>query len=141
LITKLAKGFFFITIAILVLGCVDFIPEKNEDAPPKELMKGQKPPKDIKLTSILYELAIAPETEKFAEEHSIFLDNHKVSVFISFDPASSNPEREKIIQKHSILVEKKSDDLLRALVPIDKLIPLSKESEIWSIRLPDRGKI
>ena len=129
-----------ITLAILVLACVDYTPEKNEDTPSKELLIGQKPPKEIKLTSILYELAIAPETEKYAKGHGIFLANSMVRVFISFNPASSNQERKNIIEKYKILFEKKSDHLLRALVPIDKLIPLSKESVIWSIRLPDRGK-
>jgi hypothetical protein len=37
------------------------------------------------------------------------------------------------------MVEKKSNDIYRALVPIDRLIPLSKESAVWSIRLPDRA--
>ncbi len=139
MITKFIKDLFLIILAIWILGCVDFIPEKNEDTSPKELMKGQKPPRDLKLSSILYELATDPETEKFAEEHSIILANSKVRVFISFDPASSNPEREKIIEKCNILVEKKSDYLLRVLIPIDKLIPLSKDSVIWSIRLPDKA--
>ncbi|MFC1882955.1 hypothetical protein ACFL2S_15900, partial [Thermodesulfobacteriota bacterium] len=71
--------------------------------------------------------------------HWIFLTKGKVKVFISFNPASSNSERDKLAESYNFMVEKKSNDLLRALVPIDSLIPLSKESVVWSIRLPDRA--
>ena len=43
-----------------------------------------------------------------------------------------------MVEKYKLAIEKKSNDLLRVLVPIDGLIPMSKESIIWSIRLPDR---
>jgi hypothetical protein len=62
----------------------------------------------------------------------------RARVFIFFDPASSGPDREKIVEKYQLIVEKKSNDLLRALVPINALIPLSKESVIGSIKLPDK---
>lgn len=141
------KSLLLIILAILFLGCVtttkkdssvvSSLPEKKDTLP--GLNEEHKPPKELKLTSILYELAVAPEPENFAKEHAIFLAKGKVSVFISFNPASSNSEREKLAENYNIVVEKKSNDLLRAFVPIDRLIPLSKESVIWSIRLPDRA--
>jgi len=97
-----------------------------------------KPPTDLKLTSVLYELTIAPDKERFAQEHGIFLSKGAVRVFISFDPASSDSERKELFPIYHIVVEKKADNLFRALVPIDSLIPLSKEFSIWSIRLPDK---
>ncbi len=143
------KSLLLIILAILFLGCVtttkkdssvvSSLPEKKEDTFSEGLKEGHKPPKVLKLTSILYELAVAPEPENFAKEHDIFLAKGKVRVFICFNPASSNSEREKLAENYNIVVEKKSNDLLRALVPIDRLIPLSKESVIWSIRLPDRA--
>jgi hypothetical protein len=112
-------------------------PEKKDTLP--GLNEEHKPPKELKLTSILYELAVAPEPENFAKEHDIFFTEGKVRVFISFNPASSNSERDQLAENYNMVIEKKSNDLLRALVPIDRLIPLSKESIIWSIRLPDRA--
>ena len=143
------KSFLLITLAILFLGCltitkkdsnaVSSLPEKNEDTFADGIKEGHKPPKGLKLSSILYELAVAPEPEKFAKKYDIFLTEGKVRVFISFNPASSNSERDKLAENYNFMVEKKSNDLLRALVPIDRLIPLSKESVVWSIRLPDRA--
>jgi hypothetical protein len=141
------KSLHLIILAILFLGCltitkkdsnaVSSLPEKNEDTFADGIKEG--PPKGLKLSSILYELAVAPEPEKFAKKHDIFLTTGKVRVFISFNPASSNSERDKLAENYNFMVEKKSNDLLRALVPIDRLIPLSKESVVWSIRLPDRA--
>ena len=135
-------------LAILLLDCVTtakndrnvihYLPEKKEDTLTGEFKAKRKPPRELKLTSILYELAIASEPENFAKQHDIFLSNGRVRVFIFFDPASSSSEREKIVENYKLVFEKKSNALLRALVPIDGLIPMSKESIIWSIRLPDR---
>ena len=142
------KRLLVILFAMLAIGCVttsdkkdsntvNTRPDKKEGPLPK--VKGvSKPPKELKLTSVLYELAIAPDKERFAKENDIFLSKGTVRVFISFDPVSPNSEREKLVKTYNIVVEKKSNNLLRGLVPIDRLIPLSKESSIWSIRLPDR---
>lgn len=142
------KRLLLMILAILLLDCVTtakndrnvihYLPEKKEDTLTGEFKAKRKPPRELKLTSILYELAIASEPENFAKEHDIFLSNGRVRVFIFFDPASSRSEREKIVENYKLVFEKKSNALLRALVPIDGLIPMSKESVIWLIRLPDR---
>jgi hypothetical protein len=94
--------------------------------------------KGQKLSSILYDLAIAPDPEYFAKKHDIVLDKDRVRVFIFFEPSSSDPDRKKILNDHGIIIEKSSADLTRGLVPVDHLISLSEESVIRSIRLPDR---
>ncbi len=109
------------------------VPEKK-----KGFEEKVKRPEGLKLSSILYQLAVAAEPEFFAKQHDIFLYKDRARVFIFFDPASSGPDREKIVEKYQLIVEKKSIDLLRALVPINALIPLSKESVIGSIKLPDK---
>jgi len=141
------KAFLVILLAFLILGCatstekdsgaVENPPEKRDTVP--AVHERHKPPKELKLTSILYELAIAPEPERFAKEHGISLTNGKVRVFISFNPNSLRPERDRLAEHYTIVVEKKDDTLIRALVPVERLIALSKESVIWSIRLPDRA--
>ena len=141
------KSLLLILLPFLILGCmtttekyssVDTIVHE-EKGPAPGLPEGHKPPKELKLTSILYELAIASETERFAKEHGISLANGKVRVFIFFNPDSSNSERDRLAENYTIVVEKKADTLVRALVPVDRLIALSKETVIWSIRLPDRA--
>jgi hypothetical protein len=142
------KRLLVIILSILLLDCAittkndhnvaNYLPGKKKDTPTGEVKTNCKPPRELKLTSILYELAIASEPENFAKQHDIFLSNGWVRVFIFFNPASSRPEREKIVENYKIAIEKKSKDLLRALLPINTLIPISKEPIIWSIRLPDR---
>lgn len=97
-----------------------------------------KLPGNLKLTSILYKLAIASEPDKFAKQHGIILSNGRVRVFIFLNPASSSSEMEKMIENHKVTVEKKSNDLLRVLLPINTLIPISHEPIIGSIDLPDQ---
>ena len=94
--------------------------------------------KKQKLSSMLYELAISPDHEYFAKKHNIFLSEDRIKVYISFDPDVIVSEEETIFKEYHIMIEKKSNGLIRALVPINKLIPLSEESGIRSIRLPDR---
>jgi len=142
------KRLLLIILTILLLNCVTtakndrnvihYLPEKKENTLTGEFKAKRKPPRELKLTSILYELAIASEPENFAKQHDIFLSNGRVRVFIFFNPASSSSEREKIFENYKIAIEKKSNDLLRALLPINTLIPISQEPIIWSIRLPDR---
>jgi len=94
--------------------------------------------KGQKLSSILYDLAISPDPEYFAKKHDISLENNRVRVFIFFEPTASGPDRKKVLEGHGIMIEKSSADLTRGLVPVDHLIPLSEESVIRSIRLPDK---
>jgi hypothetical protein len=114
---------------------------QQTDIPQKE-SEPLKPPREFaKLSSILYELTLAKDWENFAEQHDIFLTDGKVRVFIIFDPASQSSEREELIKSYSITIEKKSKDLLRALVSINALTALSLEPIIWSINLPDKPVI
>ena len=123
------KRFIFIIAAVFFLGCTAIA---QKDYPE------DKPPERLKMSSILYDLAVDPDPENFANKHNIFFHKNRVKVFIYFDPASSGLDREKIIEKYKLIVEKKSKDLARALVPVNVLIPLSRESVIWSIKLPDK---
>jgi hypothetical protein len=142
------KKLFLTILAVMLAGCVtnsendlniaNSVPEKKEKRFPQEFNKQHKPPGGVKLTSVLYELASAPDPENFAKEHNIFLSIGGVRVYISFDPDSSISKREKIIEDYNIVIEKKAGNLARALVPVNRLISLSKESIIWSIKLPNR---
>ncbi len=120
------------------LNIAKSVPEKKKKRFPKEFNKQHKPPGGLKLTSVLYELASAPDPENFAKKHNIFLSKERVRVYISFDPDSSTSKREKILENYIIVIEKKAGSLSRALVPVNRLISLSKESIIWSIKLPNR---
>jgi hypothetical protein len=94
--------------------------------------------KKQKLSSILYGLATSPDTHNFAKKHHIFLDKDRVRVFIFFEPSAPDLTRKKILNDHGITIEKSAAELTRGRVPVDQLIPLSDESGIRSIRLPDK---
>jgi hypothetical protein len=139
---------FLIILAVILAGCVanserdlnvaNSITEKKEKTLPKEFYKEHKPPEGVSLSSVLYELAVAPDPDIFAKEHNIFLTKGSVKVYILFDPGSSISERKKIIKNYNILIEKKAGNLSRALVPVNRLIPLSNEPVIQSIKLPNK---
>jgi len=142
------KKLFLTILAVMLAGCATnsendliiakSVPEKKEKRFPQEFNKHHKPPGGLKLTSVLYEFAVAPDPEYFAKKHNIFLSKERVGVYISFDPNSSISKREKIIEDYNIVIVKKAGNLSRALVPVNRLISLSKESVIWSIKLPNR---
>ena len=94
--------------------------------------------KKQKLSSMLYELAVSQDPESFAKTHDILLDKNRVRVFIFFDPTSSDRDRKKILKDHEVIIEKSAASMIRGLVTVDHLIPLSQEPVIQSIRLPDR---
>ncbi|MGD2030158.1 MAG: hypothetical protein PVG86_09505 [Desulfobacterales bacterium] len=114
------------------------VSEKNENTLSKELTQQHNSPTVHKLTSILYELAVAPDSDYFAKQHHILLTKGSVKVFISFDSATSISEREAMIQNYDIVIEKTAGNLSRAWVPVNQLIPLSNEPVIQSITLPKR---
>ena len=94
--------------------------------------------KKQKLSSMLYELAVSQDPESFAKTHDIEWDKDRIRVFIFFDPLTSDPDRTRIMKDHKIIIEKRSADLIRGLVPVDHLILLSQDPVIQSIRIPDK---
>ena len=142
------KRLFLIILAVILAGCVTnsekdlnvtkSVPEKKEKTLPKEFIKEHKPPKELKLTSVLYELAVTQNPDIFAKERNIILTKGLVRVYITFNSGSSIFERKKIIENYNLTIEKKAGNLSRALVPVNRLIPLSKESVVQSIKLPNR---
>jgi hypothetical protein len=142
------KRFCLIILYVMLAGCVNHsendvnvptsVSENRENTVSKELSKQHNPPGEHKLTSVLYELAVAPDPDYFAKQHHILLTKGSVKVFISFDPGSSIPEREEMIKNYNIVIEKTAGSLSRAWVPVNQLIPLSNESVIQSITLPKR---
>jgi hypothetical protein len=110
---------------------------KTESRKSQEESKKIQASKNQKLPSMLYELALSPNPDYFAKKHNIFLDNHRVRVYIFLEPSSPDPERMKLLKAHNIIIEKWSADMLRGLAPVDQLIPLSVEPAVRFIRLPD----
>ena len=91
-----------------------------------------------KLSSMLYQLARSPDPDSFAKKHGILLDNHRVRVYIFWDPSAPGPKRIELVKSHNIMIEKRTADMFRGLAPVDQLIPLSKEPAVRFIRLPDK---
>ena len=140
------KSLSLILLTVLSLGCTQtpLIESKEVDSaeetkagtlPPKRDEKN-KPKVQHKLAAVLYQLTNTSEPEQFAKQISLpFLDN-KVKVFIYFTPESLSDMRKKVTETHRIQVEKASNDLVSAWVPVDRLIPLSKEPVIRFISPP-----
>ena len=75
------KKLFLTILAVMLAGCVtssendlniaNSVPEKKEKRFPQEFNKQHKPPGGLKLTSVLYELASAPDL-KILQRNIIF---------------------------------------------------------------------
>jgi len=108
----------------------------------KEITVQLKPPWELrKLSSVLYEFLNTSDQEKFAKTHHIFYNGRQLRVFIVVDATISQEERERLVKTHQIIIEKESENLLRAIVPVDELVSLAKETFVLSIRLPDRSVV
>ena len=136
-----------IFLSILLFGCLISCNNNNTavhslgKTKTKTSSEGSSKIGDIKkqkLSSMLYELAVSQDPESFAKTHDIEWDKDRIRVFIFFDPLTSDPDRTRIMKDHKIIIEKRSADLIRGLVPVDHLIPLSQDPVIQSIRLPDK---
>ena len=101
-----------------------------------------KPPWELrKLSSALYEFLISPDREEFVKTHHLFYQEEKLRVYVVVDPAISQKEKEELISTYRMDVEKESENLLRAIVPVDELVSLAKETFVLSIRLSDKSAI
>lgn len=108
----------------------------------KEMATQLKLPWELrKLDALLYEFLLSPDREGFAKTHQIFFQKGRVRVNIVMIPNISQGEKDCLGKTYRIEIEKESQDLLRALVPVEELTSLAKEELIWSIRLPDRPMI
>jgi hypothetical protein len=115
-------------------------PGKKQRETPEVPVK-EKPPNAFKISSVLYDLAVAPDREQFAAEQGIVISGEMVKVFLFFSGDASDREREKIIERYHVDIEKRADNVFRAEVPIDDLLGLSKEPLIRSIDLPDKPAV
>lgn len=105
----------------------------------KEITVQLKPPWELrKLSSVLYEFLNTSDQEKFAKTHHIFYNGRQLRVYIVLDPTISQESKETLVNTHQIIVEKESENLLRAIILVDELVSLAKETFVLSIRLPDR---
>ena len=140
------KSLAMILLTVLSLGCtqtplleskkVDSASETKAGTLPPKRDEKNKPKVQHKLAAVLYQLTNASEPEQFAKQQGLSFLNNKVKVFIYFTPESLSNMRKKVTETHHIQVEKASNDLVSAWVPVYRLIPLSKEPVIRFISPP-----
>jgi len=87
---------------------------------------------------MLFKLAVSADPDHFAKNHDIFMDKNRTRVFIFFEPSTSDQEIKKILNDHKIMIEKGTSHMIRGLMAVEHLIPLSKENAVRSIRLPNK---
>lgn len=91
-----------------------------------------QPPSDARLDSTLYGLMIAPDWRDYAAGHGIDLAGLRARVIIELTSPGAVP------QATDLLIEARSDTLIRALVPIEQLLALARDPAISMVRLPNR---
>jgi hypothetical protein len=91
-----------------------------------------QPPPDARLDSTLYGLMIAPDWRDYAAGHGIDLSGLRARVIVELHSPGAVP------QAADLLVEARSDTLIRALVPIEQLLVLARDPAVSMVRLPNR---
>jgi len=93
------------------------------------LISAKTPPE--KLESVLYQLTQTQNHDEFAKTRGLHLEDGKVRVVIELYNASDT-----IPDGYGAIIETRHENLVQALVPINSLMELSKESSINFIRAP-----
>ena len=104
--------------------CGGPVPAKLPSKPPREYAK---------LASVLYELIRAPDRSNFAKRHQLYLSQDKVRVIIEL-----LPEFKEVEGDYEMVVEGRTNSLIKALVPIDLLGLLAKDPSVGFIRPPHK---
>ena len=93
----------------------------------------QKPPPEAAhLESVLYQLTQAEDVEAFARQRTIDLVEGRVQVIVELD------EGDVLDMGAGVVIESRYQNLVRVLVPIDQLLPLSQRDGVRFVRLPQR---
>lgn len=104
------------------------------------LAAGNQPSTPTKLASILLRLSQAQDAEIFARVHNIELVDRNVRVVIRLDSTTQADEMARLASTYGLFVEKRANSLLRALVPIHQLVPLSGEPKVRFVDVPTTPK-
>jgi len=89
-----------------------------------------RPPEGLRLDSLLYALALAPDWHEFARERGLALFGMRIKVIVElYDP-------QVVPQGYYLLVEARSQELMRALVPVSELLRLAGDPATEFVRLP-----
>lgn len=93
-----------------------------------------KPPREYaRLASVLYELIKSPDRSDFAQRHGLYLSQEKVRVIIELLPGVKEVEGD-----YEMVVEGRTKNLIKALVPIDQLGLLAEDPWVGFIRPPHK---
>ena len=93
-----------------------------------------KPPREYaKLASVLYELIKSPDRRDFARSHQLYLSQDKVRVIIELLPDFKEVEGD-----YEMVVEGRTNGLIKALVPVDQLGFLARDPSVGFIRPPHK---
>ena len=93
-----------------------------------------KPPREYtRLASVLYELIKSPDRSDFAQRHGLHLEQDKVRVIIEL-----LPEFKEVKGDYEMVIEGRTNSIIKVLVPVDQLGSLAKDPWVGFIRPPHK---
>ncbi len=87
----------------------------------------------VKLESVLYQLTQSTQPNEFATERGLYVKNGKVRVVIELENKTGT-----IPAGYGIVEETRYDGLVQAMVPINRLIEVSREQGVKVVRVPNK---
>ncbi len=100
-----------------------------------------KAPRAGKLSPVLHELATTSDRTGFAASRGIALAEGRVRVYVFLAASATDRDRARLAATHGVTVEKAANGLMRARVPVDSLIDLSRDPAVSFVDIPDRPQI
>jgi len=85
------------------------------------------------LESVLYQLTQSTQPNEFAKERGLYVKNGKVRVVIELENKTGT-----IPPGYGIVEETRYDGLVQAMVPINRLIEISREQGVKVVRVPNK---
>ena len=104
----------------------------SSEAAGSSLPTRKPPPEAAHLESVLYQLTQADDVAVFARQRAIDLIEGRVRVIVELNEGSV------LDMGAGAVIESRYRNLVRVLVPIDQLLPLSQRKGVRFVRLPQK---
>ncbi len=89
-----------------------------------------RPPEGVRLDSVLYALALAPDWADFAASRGLDLLGMRIKVVVELQVPGAQ------LGDYHQIEEARTDDLIRVLIPVSELLRLAQDPVVKFVRLP-----
>lgn len=94
-----------------------------------------------KIDQKIHEVIKSLNKEETAKHYGLFYQDGKLRVHLIFSTRITPEEKEKIYSTYEVNVEKETGQMVRAMVPVERIMELGDNPLILFIKIPDKPLI